>query len=110
MTEQNQLQNMFFSKDIITNLHKIVQQQTNTTAASKEDKQEIVNILVKNMKTVYKSLDLSKINNIHNYDYKKVIEDIIEINKLNINENDLNKVMPITLDLIEWLIKFQKIN
>ena len=62
MAEQNQLQNMFFSKDIITNLHKIVQQQTNTSSASKEDKQEIVNILVKNMKTVYKSLDLSKIN------------------------------------------------
>jgi hypothetical protein len=48
--------------------------------------------------------------NIGQPDYKKVIEDIIEINKLNINENDLNKVMPITLDLIEWLIKFQKIN
>ena len=48
--------------------------------------------------------------NIGQPDYKKVIEDIIEINKLNIDENDLNKVMPITLDLIEWLIKFQKIN
>ena len=48
--------------------------------------------------------------NIGQPDYKKVIEDIIEINKLNIDQNDLNKVMPITLDLIEWLIKFQKIN
>ena len=48
--------------------------------------------------------------NIGQPDYKKVIEDIIEINKLDIDENDLNKVMPITLDLIEWLIKFQKIN
>ena len=48
--------------------------------------------------------------NIGQPDHKKVIQDIIELNKLDIDENDLNKVMPITLDLIEWLIKFQKIN
>ena len=48
--------------------------------------------------------------NIGQPDYEKVIRDIIEMNKLNIDQNDLNKVMPITLDLIEWLIKFQKIN
>ena len=43
-------------------------------------------------------------------DYKKVIDDIIDLNKLNINENDLQMVMPLTLDLIDWLIKFQKNN
>ena len=48
--------------------------------------------------------------NIGQPDYETVIRDIIEMNKLNIDQNDLNKVMPITLDLIEWLIKFQKIN
>jgi len=54
---------------------------------SKEEKQEVVNILIKNMKTVYKNLDLSKINN-KNFDsvfdqYKKhsVMETINEIKK-----------------------------
>ncbi len=32
------------------------------------------------------------------------------MNKLDINDTDLKKVMPLTIDLIEWLIKFQKIN
>ena len=41
---------------------------------------------------------------------EKVIRDIIELNKININDNDLQMVMPLTLDLIEWLIKFQKNN
>ena len=48
--------------------------------------------------------------NIGQPDYKKVIDDIIDLNKLNINENDLQMVMPLTLDLIDWLIKFQKNN
>ena len=39
---------------------------------------------------------------------EKVIRDIIELNKININDNDLQMVMPLTLDLIDWLIKFQK--
>ena len=63
MVEQKQLQNTFFSKEVITNLNKIVQQQTNTTSSSKEEKQEVVDTLIKNMKTVYKSIDISKINN-----------------------------------------------
>jgi len=41
---------------------------------------------------------------------EKVIRDIIELNKININDNDLQMVMPLTLDLIDWLIKFQKNN
>ena len=48
--------------------------------------------------------------NIGQPNYEKTINDIIEINDLKINNNDLQKVMPITIDLIEWLIKFQKIN
>ena len=48
--------------------------------------------------------------NIGQPNYEKVIRDTIEMNKLNINETDLQKVMPLTLDLIDWLIKFQKIN
>ncbi len=48
--------------------------------------------------------------NIGQSNYEKTIYDIIEINKLDINDMDLKKVMPLTIDLIEWLIKFQKIN
>jgi hypothetical protein len=59
---QNELQNMFFGKDTITNLNKILQQQTNMESANKDMKQELVNTLVKNMKTVYRSIDMSKIN------------------------------------------------
>ena len=32
------------------------------------------------------------------------------MNDLKINHTDLQKVMPLTIDLIEWLIKFQKTN
>ena len=48
--------------------------------------------------------------NIGQSNYEKTIYEIIEMNKLDINDTDLIKVMPLTIDLIEWLIKFQKIN
>ena len=48
--------------------------------------------------------------NVGQPNYEKTINDIIEMNNLKINENDLQKVMTLTIDLIEWLIKFQKIN
>jgi hypothetical protein len=32
------------------------------------------------------------------------------MNNLKIDKNDLQKVMTLTIDLIDWLIKFQKIN
>ena len=48
--------------------------------------------------------------NIGQTNYEKTINDIIEMNNLKIDNNDLQKVMPLTIDLIDWLIKFQKIN
>ena len=48
--------------------------------------------------------------NIGQTNYEKTIYDIIEMNNLIINDTDLKKVMPLTIDLIDWLIKFQKIN
>ncbi len=48
--------------------------------------------------------------NIGQSNYEKTIYEIIEMNKLDINDTDLKKVMPLTIDLIDWLIKFQKIN
>ena len=48
--------------------------------------------------------------NIGQWNYEKANYEIIEMNKLDINDTDLKKVMPLTIDLIDWLIKFQKIN
>ena len=71
MTEQNyskqdMLKNKFFSKDLIASLNKVVQQQINVPNLSRDAKQDIVNTLVKNMKTVYKQIDLNTVtgNNI----------------------------------------------
>ena len=67
MTEQNyskqdMLKNKFFSKDLIANLNKVVQQQLNVPNLSRDTKQDIVNTLVKNMKTVYKQIDVNTVN------------------------------------------------
>lgn len=67
MTEQNyskhdMLKNKFFSKDLIANLNKVVQQQINVPNLSRDAKQEVVNTLVKNMKTVYKQIDINTVN------------------------------------------------
>ena len=48
--------------------------------------------------------------NIGQPNYENTINNIIEMNILKIDNNDLQKVMPLTIDLIDWLIKFQKTN
>ena len=48
--------------------------------------------------------------NLGQTNHEKTIRDIIELNNLVIDEDDIQKVIPITLKLIEWLIAFQKIN
>ncbi len=58
-----QVQKMFFSKDSISELNKIVLQQTNCQHLSKEGKAEIINILVKNMKGIFKAINIDQINN-----------------------------------------------
>ena len=91
---QNELQNMFFGKETITDLNKILQQQTKTETVSKDMKQELVNILIKNMKIVYRSIDMSKINS-NNFNsifdqFKK--HSIIEsVNEYKSNSNMTNK-------------------
>ena len=88
-----QLQNMFFSKDTIAGLNKIIVQQSNYQNLSREGKEKLINILIKNMKTVYRSLDATKINK-DNFgsifdQFKKhsVIESIGEIKKTNVLTN-----------------------
>ena len=88
-----QLQNMFFSKDTIAGLNKIIVQQSNYQNLNREGKEKLINILIKNMKTIYRSLDSSKINK-DNFDsifdqFKKhsVIESLGEIKKTNVLTN-----------------------
>jgi len=57
-----QIQAKFFAKENISNLNKILLQQTNKQNIPRELKQEIINVLIKNMKIVFKQIDLSKVN------------------------------------------------
>ena len=43
-------------------------------------------------------------------DKKKTIIYLIDMQGIDINQEQFNKAMPITLDLIEWVLKFQKDN
>jgi hypothetical protein len=64
MAEQNQnsVQQIFFSKETISVLNKNLLQDGTLQNLSRDGKQEVINMLVKNMKNVYKNLDSSKIN------------------------------------------------
>ena len=86
----NQIQNNFFSKETISGFNKILLQKTALPNLSSEGKKEIITILIKNMKLVYKSMDTDKINN-NNFtsifeQFKKfsISESLLEINKSNI--------------------------
>ena len=48
-----QIQAKFFSKDNISGLNKILLQQTDNQNISRENKQELISILVKNMKIIF---------------------------------------------------------
>jgi hypothetical protein len=58
-----QIQTMFFSKDTISNLNKFLLQQPKLHNLNRDGKQQVIKILVKNMKAIYRSIDLNKINN-----------------------------------------------
>ena len=103
-----QIQTMFFSKENISNLNKILLQQTNKQNIPRELKQEIINILIKNMKIIFKQIDLSKVNsnNINtlfeqfkNHSLRNTINEIqtpsdIKFNRdFNSNPTNGNKIM-----------------
>jgi len=85
-----QLQSLFFSKDCISGLNKVLLQQNNLNNLNRDGKQEVINILVKNMKTVYRSLDLSKISNT-NFDsiYKQFKEHSVKQSLSEIKQTNL---------------------
>ena len=97
MTEQNQIhnqiQNLFFSKDTISAFNKIIIHDQSLQNLSRSGKQEIIDLLIKNMKIIYKNIDLSKINQ-SNYpsifeQFKKIslLQTINDIKKNNIVSN-----------------------
>jgi hypothetical protein len=57
-----ELQNEFFSKKTISGLNKLMLQQSNYQNLNRDGKEKLINILIKNMKVVYRSLDSTKIN------------------------------------------------
>jgi hypothetical protein len=72
----------FFSKDNISTLNKRLLDKNNLLEINKDDKKKIIDLLIKNMKSVYKSLDLKKIN-------KKNIDSIFQqFNKLSYSETE----------------------
>ena len=60
-----QIQNIFFSKDTIATCNKSLLSQGNLNNISREIKQEVINLLVKNMKMVYRSIDITRINKVN---------------------------------------------
>ena len=58
----------FFSKENISTLNKRLLEKNNLAEINKEGKKKIIDLLIKNMKTVYKSIDLKKINK-KNFDF-----------------------------------------
>ena len=70
----------FFSKENISGLNKKLLEKNNLLEINKDGKKKIIDLLIKNMKLVYKSLDLKKIN-------KKNFDSIYDqFNKSSFNE------------------------
>jgi len=87
---------IFFSKDNISSLNKLLLQQSNYQNLTREGKQELIDILIKNMKIIYKSMDISKISNnnfnsiFEQFNKYSLNESLKEISKTN-NLSNLNK-------------------
>ena len=59
----SQVQNIFFAKEGIAELNKQLLNTFELPNLVQEGRKEIINVLLKNMKSVYKPIDVSKINN-----------------------------------------------
>ena len=59
----SQVQNIFFAKEGIAELNKQLLNTFELPNLVQEGRKEIINVLLKNMKSVYKTIDVSKINN-----------------------------------------------
>ena len=98
MTE-NLVRTDFLSKDNITNLYKQITINNELNNLSKETKDKIINQLIENMKSVFKTLELNKINQTNISLVKKQFNEIV-IKKTsetinNKPNNDMNNKMNI---------------
>jgi hypothetical protein len=83
------IQDIFFSKENISALNKIILDSNSLTHTDKDNKKKIVDMLIKNMKVVYKSLNVNKIND------SNINSIRAQFNKLSIDEtsNELSRGM-----------------
>jgi len=59
--ESSNIKDVLFSKDTISNLNKKLLEKFNLNDINKDSKKKVIDLLIKNMKTVYRALDLKKI-------------------------------------------------
>ena len=59
--EPSKIKDVLFSKETISNLNKQLLDKFNLTEINKEGKKKVIDLLIKNMKVVYKSIDIKKI-------------------------------------------------
>ena len=59
--DPGKIKDKLFSKDTISNLNKQLLEKFNLTEINKDSKKKVIDILIKNMKVVYKSIDIKKI-------------------------------------------------
>ena len=92
------IKNIFFSKNNITNLSKQIINQSNLTNLTNENKELIIKILLNNMKTTFKSIEITKIDKLNinsiftqfnNYCVNNTIENLKQ-NSNNIKSNNSN--------------------
>ena len=85
-----QVNKLFFAKENIATLNKHILEKLEAQHIDRNGKEELINILIKNMKSVYKALDTRKINNsnvnsiLEQFKKHSVIEAINDITKNNI--------------------------
>jgi hypothetical protein len=60
---QNNFRDLCFSKQTISNMSETIFQQNPNINLSRESKQKVIDVLVNKMKTIYKTIDQTKINN-----------------------------------------------
>ena len=72
---------IFLSKNNTINLFKNIVSKNNLNNLTKQEKQKIVQVIIKNMKKIFKSIDLKKINKSN---YESILE---QFNSLTLNES-----------------------
>ena len=60
--EPSKIKDILFSKDTISTLNKKLLEKFNLNEINKDSKRKVIDLLIKNMKTVYRALDHKKIN------------------------------------------------